>query len=96
MLQRGEIFQISRISAGIRPELYELVDLKNDKVPGRFYRQVLRPAPDAKDPDFYFEVEDVLKTRGSGKKKELFVKYLFYPSKFNEWVPASNLMPKQK
>lgn len=93
-MQRGEIFQVSRVWAGIEPVLYSLIDLKGDAVPGRFYRQVLRPAPNGKDPNFNFEIEQVLDSRGTGSNKEYLVKFMFYPDKFNEWIPAKNITGK--
>jgi len=63
-------------------------------VPGRFYRPQLKPAPDAKDPNFEFEVEEILDTRGTGRRKEYLVKYMFYPAKFNQWIPATNMVQK--
>ena len=41
--------------------------------------------------DDVYEVEKVLKTRGKGKNKEVFVKWLGYPAKFNSWIPASEV-----
>ena len=41
-------------------------------------------------PDVY-EVEEVLKKKGKGKNEQYFVKWLGYPSKFNLWIPASQL-----
>ena len=38
-----------------------------------------------------YEVEEVLKKKGKGKNEQYFVKWLGYPSKFNSWIPASQL-----
>ena len=38
-----------------------------------------------------YEVEKILKSRGKGKNREVFVKWLGYPAKFNSWIPASEV-----
>ena len=38
-----------------------------------------------------YEVKEVLKKKGKGKIEQYFVKWLGYPSKFNSWIPASQL-----
>ncbi len=62
-----------------------------DKVEGHFYRQQLTkaPTPDYKK-DFFF-VEKILSEKTVKGKKYFLVKFLFYPSKFNQYVPAENL-----
>ena len=75
--------------------MFKLKDLMKEPIGGQFYRQQLTkaPAPQAKD---YFFVEKVL-----GKKKikgvpHLLVKYLYYPNKFNQYIPESNLKRSQQ
>lgn len=72
------------------PPIYYLKDLKDDPVPGHFYRQQLRLAPDPKE--VLYEIEKTLKKRTRGGKKEEFVKWLFYPDKFNEWTDQKNIV----
>jgi AAA+ superfamily predicted ATPase len=59
-------------------------------VPGYFYRQQLvkSPAPN-NDSDFFF-VEKILRKKTIKKKVFYFVKYLYYPDKFNQWIPKEN------
>jgi AAA+ superfamily predicted ATPase len=70
--------------------LYLLKDLLKDPVPGFFYREQLvkSPAPN-EDSDFFF-VEKVLKKKRMNKKIYYLVKYLYYPDKFNQWIPEEN------
>ena len=73
--------------------MYKLTDLLKDKVPGQFYKEQLTKSPPPKPSDYFF-VEKIL-----GKKKirgvqHYLVKYLFYPNKFNQYVPASNFKKK--
>ncbi len=73
------------------PALYSLEDLMNDKVPGHFYKEELTLAPTVNYNKHFFEVEEVLKKKKIKKKLHFFVKYLYYPKKFNQWIPADNI-----
>ena len=53
-----------------------------------FYNEELQKV--IKEDDVY-EVEKILKSRGKGKNREVFVKWLGYPAKFNSWIPASEV-----
>jgi AAA+ superfamily predicted ATPase len=61
-----------------------------DKVPGHFYKEQLTKAP---KPDYqkdFFFIEKVLGQKKVKGKMYYLVKYLYYPSKFNEYVPEEN------
>lgn len=75
----------------VNPPLFTLVDLLQDKVPGHFYEQELVRAPNVNYNKHFFEVEEILKTKKVKSKTFYYVKYVFYPKKFNEWIPAENL-----
>jgi hypothetical protein len=75
----------------VLPPIYSLVDLMKDKVPGHFYAEQLTKAP---VPDYkkdFFLVEKILSEKTIKGKKYYLVKFLFYPSKFNEYVLATNI-----
>lgn len=62
-----------------------------DSVPGHFYREQLLKS---EAPDFqnnFFEVEKVLKEKISKGKKYYLVKFMYYPNKFNEYIPEENM-----
>ena len=87
-----EIFRITGVSSTRQPVVYKLEDLGNEALQGFFYEQELYPV--TKDINStLFEVEKILAVRGKGAKKEFFVKWLNYPSKFNKWILASMLQP---
>ena len=65
-----------------------------DKVPGHFYKDQLTKAPKPDYQNDFFFVEKVLGEKTVRGKKYFLVKYLYYPSKFNEYVPAENLTSK--
>lgn len=60
-------------------------------IKGYFYREQLTIAPNPNFKNDFFEVEKVLAKKTIKKKTYLLVKYLFYPSKFNQWIPIENL-----
>ena len=82
-----EIFTVSQ-QIPRHPPVYKLKDYDQEELSGTFYNEELQKV--IKEDDVY-EVEKVLKTRGTGKNKEVFVKWLGYPAKFNSWIPASEV-----
>ncbi|GFR33347.1 chromo domain-containing protein [Trichonephila clavata] len=52
---------------------YKLQDMKAEAIKGRFYAEELQKI--SKRSDDYWHVEKVLKTKGSGRKKEYYVKW---------------------
>lgn len=88
---RGQIFQINEVRAQETPPLYKLVDLLKDSVKGFYYKEELIKAPNPNYNNDFFEVEKILKTKIIKGEKFVLVKYLYYPSKFNQWLPEKNL-----
>ncbi len=85
-----QIYKIVRIDAGKSPVLYKIADLNNKRVPGNFYRQQLRPSYQPRNETF--RIEYIVKERIRKNKKEVLVKYLHYPSKFNKWILESSIV----
>ena len=82
-----EIFTVSQ-QIPRHPPVYKLKDYDQEELSGTFYNEKLQKV--IKEDDVY-EVEKVLKTCGKGKNKEVLVKWLGYPAKFNSWIPASEV-----
>ena len=82
-----EIFTVSQ-QIPREPPVYKLKDYDQEELSGTFYNEELQKV--IKEDDVY-EVEKILKSRGKGKKKEVLVKWLGYPAKFNSWIPASEV-----
>ena len=60
--------------------------MNGEDIIGSFFQdELVRYNP----PEFY-EI-DVLKSRGNGKKKEYFIHYRGWPSKYDEWKKESDL-----
>ena len=77
-----EIFKIiARIPSD--PVTYELADLKDETLKGKFYEVELQRI--LKDDDVY-GIEKVLKTRKRRGKTEYYVKWKGYDDKFNSWT----------
>ena len=90
----GEIFTVTRRYTRNDIPVYMLSDLQEDPIKGAFYENELVKI--TVDKDKVYKIERILKYRTRNKKREALVKWLFYPNKFNEWLPASeikDLMP---
>ena len=68
-----------------RPVVYRLRDLAGVKIKGTFYQEELKKI--SVDPNALFEIEAVLAEEGT----KVLVKYLGWPSKFNEWLPKKQV-----
>jgi hypothetical protein len=60
--------------------------LAGELVEGVFYESELQKVLQTDD---VFQVESILRKRTRNKPKEVLVKWLGYPEKFNSWEPAS-------
>lgn len=69
--------------------MYLQTDLKDDPLSEPVYGYELRKAKDLKDIEF--RIERVLDERVKNGVHESYVKYLFYPDKFNDWIPTSSI-----
>ncbi|GFQ97239.1 uncharacterized protein TNCT_226481 [Trichonephila clavata] len=61
--------------------------MKAEAIKGRFYAEELQKI--SKRSDDYWHVEKMLKTKGSGRKKEYYVKWKGFDNRFNSWVKAA-------
>ena len=85
----GEVFIVSHkfMRGGI--PIYKLKDFSNEPVSGSFYGQELQKLSNTE----IWKVDKVLKKRKTPSgKKELFVSWYQWPSKFNSWIKESDLL----
>ena len=82
-----EFFTISK-QVPRDPPVYKLKDYDGKELKGTFYEKELQKVIKSND---VYEVEKILKKRGRGNNVQYLVKWLGYPSKFNSWVPASEI-----
>ena len=80
---------MSEVLAQIQPVMFKLIDLMKDNVEGQFYRQQLTKSPPPKARDYFF-VEKILGQKKIKGVNHFLVKYLYYPNKFNQYVPSTN------
>ena len=85
----GEIFKVTQRSRRDRIPIYKISDYSGEPIVGTFYEPELQKV--TLDENASFKIEKVLKTRKRKGKKEYFVKWLYYPKKFNSWVTEDEL-----
>ena len=83
-----EIFKIKEVLI-TKPITYKLEDMMEDEVKGSFYEQEIQKTSQKEDVMF---VEKILKRRKRKGIKEVFVSYVGWPSKFNNWIPEDNIL----
>jgi hypothetical protein len=70
--------------------LYKVKDWDGEEVKGTWYESELQQID--KNKDDMWRIEKVLKSRKCrGHQKELYVKWLSWPDKFNSWIPESDV-----
>lgn len=84
-----EVFVISSIVKRRPWVVYILKDLKNEPIVGTFYGKELQKVK--YDPTTRFKIDKILRSRYSGNRKEVLVKWRGYPNKFNSWILTSAL-----
>jgi hypothetical protein len=85
----GELFKVyKRYHRGTLP-IYRLQDMQQEEIKGTFYESELQKVDI--DPNQTWKIEKILKTRGKGRIKQLYVKWKSFPPKFNSWIKASDL-----
>ncbi|VDI00388.1 uncharacterized protein [Mytilus edulis] len=84
-----EIFKISRRYFRQNLSLYKVVDLQNDEIEGTFQDSEVQKV--RKDGDTIWKIEKVVKRRQKNGVKQVLVRWLGYPKKFDSWVPALDI-----
>lgn len=83
-----EVFRIKRRFLKQNIPVYLLVDLQGEVITGYFYgSEITRVSPLSDDQ--FFKVDKILRRRGKGQNREVLVRFLGYPPKFDQWLPAS-------
>ena len=69
---------------------YHLEHLNHDPVDCFFYKEKLsRVGQTVLEDDI--EIDEILDKRGTGRNKEVLVRWLGYGNQFNEWIKANKL-----
>lgn len=84
-----EIFVVDSIIRRSPWIVYTLRDLENEPITGTFYSKELQKV--FYDPTTKHKIDKIIESRRVGGRKEVLVKWKGYPSKFNSWIPASDI-----
>lgn len=79
-----ELFTVTVVNK-TTPTTYTIRDDNNEVVKGSFYENELGKVGEKE----FYEIEEILRVRGKGIKREYLVKWRGYPSSFNSWVSAT-------
>jgi hypothetical protein len=85
-----EIFKVVQQLKRDYLPIYKLKDLNNEAVQGTFYESEIVPV--TVDQDAIYKIDKVLKHRKFRGQKQVLVKWQGYSSKFNTWIPASEVL----
>lgn len=85
----NEIFIITSIIDRSPWVVYTLSDLENESITGTFYEKELQKITFS--PSSEYKIDKIIRSRKSGIRKEVLVKWKGYPNKFNSWVLLSNI-----
>lgn len=85
-----ELFVITRVLANQYPVVYIIKDLDGSEIDGFFYESELTYVRKNLE-ETEFEIDEILRSKGSGAKKQVLVSWKNYPSKFSSWIPASSV-----
>ena len=85
----GELFKIDTrfIREGV--PVYTILDWDGERVDGTFYEPELQPV--TIDPTTEYRVEKILKRRVRNKRKEVLVRWLHWPKKYDSWIPEADV-----
>ena len=85
----GEAFKVTKRYTRQGIPVYKLEDMAGDMLEGTFYENEIQKVrvPQNKE----YKVEKVPRYKTVGGKKQALVKWLFWPSKFDSRIPASNI-----
>ena len=87
-----EIFKVWKVLRRQHLFIYKLIDLDNEIIDGIFYKEELNlVGKERLSQNQEFLVKEVIKSRGRGVNKEVYVSWVGYPKKFNSWIKASDV-----
>lgn len=84
-----EYFKVANRFKRGNQDIYKLIDMLGDEIHGTFYRYELQKVMKS-DTDTY-KVEKIIKRRKWKGRKQVLVKWLGWPAKFNSWVDDTDI-----
>ena len=85
----GELFKIDTRFRREGVPVYTILDWDGERVDGTFYEPELQPV--TIDPTMEYRVEKILKRRVRNKQKEVLVRWLHWPKKYDSWIPEADV-----
>ena len=85
----GELFKIDTRFRREGVPVYTILDWDGERVDGTFYEPELQPV--TIDPTMEYRVEKILKRRVRNKRKEVLVRWLHWPKKYDSWIPEADV-----
>ena len=85
----GELFKIDTQFRREGVPVYTILDWDGERVNGTFYEPELQPV--TIDPTLEYRVEKILKRRVPNKRKEVLVRWLHWPKKYDSWIPEADV-----
>jgi hypothetical protein len=83
-----EIFRIVKVITRVPQPVYELSDLQDRHLEGRFYNY--EQAKFTVSPETEFQIDKIVRTRNKNGIKQHLVKWKGFDKTFNSWVNASD------
>ena len=84
-----EHFSITDVLTNLPVPRYKLSDYNGENIIGSFFEdEIVSYSPDE---DALYHVEKILKTKGKGRKKQHFVKFVGWSNSHNAWINASDV-----
>ena len=85
----GEIFRIHTWFRREGVPVYTILDWDGDRFERSFYEPELQALN--VDPSTEYHIEKILKRRVQNKKKEVLVRWLHWPKKYDSWIPEADV-----
>ena len=85
----GKLFKIDTRFRREGVPVYTILDWDGERVDGTFYEPELQPV--TIDPTTEYRVEKILKRRVRNKRKEVLVRWLHWPKKYDSWIPEADV-----
>ncbi|GFV68771.1 chromo domain-containing protein [Trichonephila clavipes] len=71
------------------PPTYKLQELNSKEIGGRFYNKELQKIDESINA--YWAIEKIIRTKGRGASRQLFVKWVGFPDSQNSWIKADQI-----
>ena len=84
----GELFKIKTRYKRETIPIYTLEDWSGEDIEGTFYESELQAVNVDENTEYF--IEEILRKRTRNKQREILVKWLHWPQKYNSWIPEQD------